>query len=130
MRTASCMCRSSTNRARKRKAAMRPLAEAHFTLSNRAPAAAKSSRTRCSTVEEVKDPKQIKWSHYIPPTARVRASMKADFNEAGQLVAASDPVPSAGAFEAVAGNLRGTFRGRVLPGLPIKQDFEAFQLSE
>ena len=82
------------------------------------------------TVEEVKDPKQIKWSHYIPPTARVRASMKADFNEAGQLVAASDPVPSAGAFEAVAGNLRGTFRGRVLPGLPIKQDFEAFQLSE
>ena len=82
------------------------------------------------TVEEVKDPKQIKWSHYIPPTARVRASMKADFNEAGQLVAASDPAPSAGAFEAVAGNLRGTFRGRVLPGLPIKQDFEAFQLSE
>jgi len=56
--------------------------------------------------------------------------MKADFNEAGQLVAASDPAPSAGAFEAVAGNLRGTFRGRVLPGLPIKQDFEAFQLSE
>jgi outer membrane protein assembly factor BamB len=82
------------------------------------------------TVEEIKDPKQIKWSHYIPPTARVRASMKADFNEAGQLVAASDPAPSAGAFEAVAGNLRGTFRGRVLPGLPIKQDFEAFQLSE
>ena len=82
------------------------------------------------TVEEVKDPKQIKWSHYIPPTARVRASIKADFNEAGQLVAASDPAPSAGAFEAVAGNLRGTFRGRVLPGLPIKQDFEAFQLSE
>ena len=56
--------------------------------------------------------------------------MKAEFNEAGQLVAASDPVPSAGAFEAVAGNLRGTFRGRVLPGLPIRQDFEAFQLSE
>src|SRR5437667_2205132 len=29
------------------------------------------------TVEEVKDAKRIKWAHYIPPTARVRASMKA-----------------------------------------------------
>ncbi len=82
------------------------------------------------TVEDVKDPKRIHWAHYIPPTARVRASMKAEFNEAGQLVAGSEPVPSAGAFEAVADNLRGTFRGRVLPGLPIRQDFEAFQLSE
>src|SRR5437667_5220453 len=82
------------------------------------------------TVEDVKDPKRIKWAHYIPPTARVKSSMKAEFDEAGQLIAGSDPVPSAGAFEAVADNLRGTFRGRVLPGLPIRQDFEAFQLSE
>jgi len=82
------------------------------------------------TVEEMVDPKRIKWAHYIPPTARVRSSMKAEFNEAGQLVAGPEPSPSAGAFEAVAGNLRGTFRGRVLPGLPIKQDFEPFQLSE
>src|SRR5437667_4823531 len=82
------------------------------------------------TVEEVKDPKRIKWAHYIPPTARVRSSMKAEFDEAGQLIAGPEPVPSAGAFEAVADNLRGTFRGRVLPGLPIRQDFEAFQLSE
>ena len=81
-------------------------------------------------VEEVKDPKRIKWAHYVPPTARVRSSMKAEFNEAGQLVAAADPTPSAGAFEAVVDNLHGTFRGRVLPGLPIKQDFETFQLSE
>ncbi len=82
------------------------------------------------TVEDVKDPTRIKWAHYIPPTARVRSSMKAEFNEVGQLVAGPEPVPSAGAFEAVTGNLRGTFRGRVLPGLPIRQDFEAFQLSE
>jgi len=82
------------------------------------------------TVEEVKDVKRIKWAHYIPPTARVRSSMKAEFDEDGQLIAGSEPVPSAGAFEAVADNLRGTFRGRVLPGLPIKQDFEVFQLSE
>src|SRR5437660_2057272 len=82
------------------------------------------------TVEEMKDLKHVQWAHYIPPTARVRATMKAEFNESGQLVAAADPAPSAGAFEAVAGNLRGTFRGRVLPGLPIKQDFDTFQLSE
>ena len=81
-------------------------------------------------VEEIKDPKSIKWAHYVPPTARVRAALKGEFNEAGVLVAAPDPVPSAGAFEATAGNLRGTFRGRILPGLPIKQDFESFQLSE
>ena len=82
------------------------------------------------TVEGIKDLKHVQWAHYIPPTARVRATMKAEFNESGQLVAAADPAPSAGAFEAVAGNLRGTFRGRVLPGLPIKQDFDTFQLSE
>jgi len=82
------------------------------------------------TVEGIKDLKHVQWAHYIPPTARVRATMKAEFNESGQLVAAADSAPSAGAFEAVAGNLRGTFRGRVLPGLPIKQDFDTFQLSE
>ena len=82
------------------------------------------------TVEEIKDPKRIRWAHYIPPAARVRASMRAEFSELGQLVAATDPVPSAGAFEATVGALHGTFRGRILPGLPIRQDFEAFQLSE
>src|SRR5262249_7943170 len=46
------------------------------------------------------------------------------------LVAANDPMPSAGAFEASVGNLHGYMRGRVLPGLPIKQDFEGFQLTE
>jgi len=45
-------------------------------------------------------------------------------------VAALDPVPSAGAFEASFKNVHGYMRGRVLPGLPIKQDFEAFQLTE
>ena len=81
-------------------------------------------------VEENQDPKAIQWAHYVPPTARVRAALKGEFNEAGVFVAAPDPIPSAGAFEATVGNLRGTFRGRILPGLPIKQDFESFQLSE
>jgi outer membrane protein assembly factor BamB len=75
-------------------------------------------------------PMTLKWSHYVPPTARVRSAMKGEFNEMGELVAANDPVPSAGAFEATFGALKGYLRGRVLPYLPIKQDFESFTLSE
>jgi hypothetical protein len=82
------------------------------------------------TVGEVTDPKSIQWATYIPPTARVRATMKGSFNEDGKMVAGKDPVASAGAFEASLGNLKGYMRGRVLPGLPIKQDFESFQLTE
>jgi outer membrane protein assembly factor BamB len=82
------------------------------------------------TVRNVDDPRSIKWASYIPPTAKVRAQMKASFNEDGQLVAASDKVPSAGAFEAKEGDLTGYIRGRVLPGLPITQDFESVNLTE
>lgn len=82
------------------------------------------------TVEELKDTKQVKWTNYIPATARVRANMKGSFNAEGKLVAAKDPVASAGAFEANYNGLKGYIRGRVLPGFPIKQDFEAFELSE
>jgi hypothetical protein len=45
-------------------------------------------------------------------------------------VAASDKVLSAGAFEARSDDLRGYIRGRILPGLPILQDFESFNLTE
>lgn len=81
-------------------------------------------------VEEVKDMASLQWASYIPPTARVRATMKGKFNAAGKLVADADTMPSAGAFEAKLGELRGYIRGRVLPGFPLKQDFESFQLSE
>ncbi|MBI2949024.1 MAG: PQQ-binding-like beta-propeller repeat protein [Verrucomicrobia bacterium] len=81
-------------------------------------------------VEEIKDVRNVKWASYIPPTARVRSTLKGSFNAEGKLVAATDAVPSAGAFEAVLGNLKGYIRGRVLPYLPIKQDFETFVLSE
>ena len=74
------------------------------------------------------DPKTVKWASYIPPTAKVRATMKASFTPEGQLMAAADSVPSAGAFEAAAGDLQGYFRGRVLPGRPTTQDFERFDL--
>ncbi|MBM3833187.1 MAG: hypothetical protein FJ403_07925 [Verrucomicrobia bacterium] len=82
------------------------------------------------TVEEIKDVKKVKWASYIPPTARVRATMNGAFNEEGKLVAAANAVPSAGAFEATLGNLKGYIRGRILPYLPIRQDFESFALNE
>ena len=82
------------------------------------------------TVGEVKDLKAVKWESYIPPTARVRAMMKGAFTADGQLVAAPEVAPSAGAFKAAYQGLTGVIRGRVLPGLPLKQDFESFQIAE
>jgi hypothetical protein len=81
-------------------------------------------------VEDIKDVKTLKWASYIPPTARVKSSMKASFNPDGRLVAAQESVPSAGAFEASLGELKGYIRGRVLPYLPIRQDFESLTLAE
>ena len=82
------------------------------------------------TVEELQDLKSVKWASFVPPTAKVKATMKGAFNATGELVAAPDPIPSAGAFEASVGDLKGYLRARVLPGLPIKQDFESLQLTE
>jgi outer membrane protein assembly factor BamB len=82
------------------------------------------------TVKEIDDPKSLQWQSFIPPTAKVKAKMNAAFNAGGQLVAAPDKAPSAGAFEASADGLKGYLRGRVLPGLPITQDFESMVLTE
>jgi len=82
------------------------------------------------TVEPIQDTKALQWASYIPPTARVKSTMKASFNASGQLVAANETTPSAGAFEATLGPLKGYIRGRVLPYLPLHQDFESFTLSE
>ena len=81
-------------------------------------------------VEEFKDLSLMKWASFIPPTAKVKSTMNAAFDEKGELVAATNSTPSAGAFQATAGNLKGTIRGRILPYLPIKQDFEWAKLSE
>ena len=82
------------------------------------------------TVKTIDDPKSIHWASFIPPTAKVKATMNASFNAEGQLVAAPDTSPSAGAFEARVDDLRGYIRGRVLPGLPILEDFEGATLAE
>lgn len=82
------------------------------------------------TVEEIKDVKAVKWASYIPPTAKVKASMKAAFDAQGRLVADQSPTPSAGAFEASYGKLKGYIRGRVLPYPPVTADFESSSLTE
>jgi outer membrane protein assembly factor BamB len=82
------------------------------------------------TVDESISPKEVKWAGYIPATAKVKASMKGAFNAEGELVAANDPVVSAGAFEATYGDLKGYVRGRVMPNLPSRQDFEGIALVE
>jgi outer membrane protein assembly factor BamB len=81
-------------------------------------------------VTGVYDPKTVKWARYIPPTARVRSEMKASLDERGELVAAADPSPSAGAFQATVGDLKGTMRGRVLPDLPLQESFDRVELAE
>ncbi len=82
------------------------------------------------TVQDPIPVDQVHWASFVPATAKVKAALKGNFNEKGELVAASDPVPSAGAFEATASSLKGYIRGRVMPHLPLKEDFEEFHLSE
>jgi hypothetical protein len=74
--------------------------------------------------------RDIQWSSYVPPTAKVKSAMKGAFNDQGELAASPEPAASAGAFEAVAGGWKGYTRGRVMPALPIRQDFESFTLTE
>jgi outer membrane protein assembly factor BamB len=79
------------------------------------------------TVEENVNPKSVKWEPFIPPTALVKATMKANFNADGVLTGEG---PSAGQWKATAGELTGYIKGRVVSSLPIKQDFETFELKE
>jgi outer membrane protein assembly factor BamB len=81
------------------------------------------------TVDDKVDPASVKWEPFIPPTALVKVNMKGSFDEKGQLVIAKDPVPSAGQFKATMGTMTGFIKGRVLPNLPLKQDFEAYELT-
>lgn len=81
------------------------------------------------TVEESVDLAKVRFESYVPPTALVKAQMKGAFDAKGSLVADAAAVPSAGAYQASLGELKGTMRARVLPDLPLKMDFENFDLS-
>ncbi len=80
-------------------------------------------------VEEVPDVSKVKWSPYVPPTALVRATMDASFDDRGRLRVADDAERSAGAFQAELDGLKGFMRGRVLPRIPFEENFEQFELS-
>lgn len=75
--------------------------------------------------------KGVKWETFIPPTAKVKATMDATFNDAGELVVAQDARSSAGAFKATAPDgTFGTIRGRALRNLPLVDDFEKYTLDQ
>ena len=63
------------------------------------------------TVEENVDPKSAKWEPFIPPTALVKATMKANFKADGVLTGEG---PSAGQWKATVGELSGFIKGRVV----------------
>ena len=86
------------------------------------------------TVEETVDPASVKWEPFIPPTALVKATMKGAFDASGKLVADKAPVGSAGQFKATLKQADGTevsgyIKGRVLPGIPLSQNFQTFALT-
>ena len=76
------------------------------------------------------DVTDAKWESYIPPTAKVRATLDATFGADGKLTALPTAKESAGAFKATSGTATGVIRGRVLSALPISQDFEAMTPTE
>jgi hypothetical protein len=82
------------------------------------------------TVDENVDPKTLKWEKFVPPTALVKSTINGSFDADGKLVADKDNVPSAGQFQGSLGDLKGYFKGRVLPGLPLTQDFEKYELNQ
>ncbi len=81
-------------------------------------------------VDDTVDPKSVKWEKFVPPTALVKSTINGSFDSEGQLVADKDKTPSAGVFEGTLGDLKGYFKGRILPGIPSLQDFESYELNQ
>lgn len=71
----------------------------------------------------------VTWDYFIPPTAKVKSKMDVKINPDGTLTTGADAKMSAGSLKGTSGNLTGFVRGRVLGGLPYKEDFESFDLS-
>ncbi|HEX3132539.1 MAG TPA: PQQ-binding-like beta-propeller repeat protein, partial [Planctomycetota bacterium] len=69
------------------------------------------------------------WTTFVPPTAKVKATMGAEFPDPSTISALPAPKPSAGMFEVTVGDAKGYLRGRVLPNLPLKADFDAVDLT-
>ena len=66
-----------------------------------------------------------KWEGFIPPTAKVKASMKGEFKD-GMLCADPEIIASAGAYRFTADDgIKSVIRGRVVPA-DYTEDFEGF----
>lgn len=73
------------------------------------------------------DEKKATWEKYIPPTARVKTRLNGEVAE-GTFKADPAATPSAGAIRTELDGIAGVTRGRILQGLPINQNFDAFEL--
>ena len=70
------------------------------------------------------------WSKFIPPTAKVKAEIDAEFRGGNVIQAKPEAKESAGAMRATANGLSGIIRGRVLENVPFEETFENYQLTE
>lgn len=76
----------------------------------------------------VKPVEGVKWETFIPPTAKVKATVDAKF-DGDTLKAGKDAKLSAGAFKASLDGMSATTRGRVVAGIGYSEDFEAVELA-
>jgi outer membrane protein assembly factor BamB len=74
------------------------------------------------------DPAKAKWEKFIPATAKVRSMLNGEFTPDGKFKAADTTTPSAGAIRADLNGIAGTTRGRIMPTLPLKEDFEKAEM--
>lgn len=77
--------------------------------------------------QRVKKLSGAKWESFIPPTARVKATVDAKF-EGDTVKAGPDAKLSAGAFKATIDGMSATTRGRVIATLGYNEDFESIPL--
>jgi outer membrane protein assembly factor BamB len=68
----------------------------------------------------------LSWEKWIPPTAKVRAELDGNLTAygPGSLLTLPEAKLSAGAIRVSYGNFSAVARGRILPSLPYKEDFE------
>ena len=72
---------------------------------------------------------EIVWKSSVPDGAKVQATLNAKFIDSHTLEAKTENIPSAGMYKVTKGKQTGYLRGRILPRLPIYEDFESFDLT-
>ncbi len=78
-------------------------------------------------IRQLGDDEKTTWETFIPPTAKVKATMDATFT-GNTISAADDAADSAGAWKVTADGLVGFIRGRVAPKIPFTADLENTKL--